>query len=86
MGHCVRSYAERYANGTTEIFFMREKSNTTKSLVTVEFNNKHIIQKKQKGNDNTTIEQNEFLSEWENFRNKKRKIKLLEPTRDLLVA
>lgn len=86
MGHCVRSYAERYSKGATEIFFMREKSDTTKSLVTVEFNNKHIIQKRQKGNANTTIEQNEFLYKWENFRNKKRKIKLLEPTRDLLVA
>ncbi len=64
--NCVRNYVERYAKGSCDIYFMREVTNTQKSLVTVEVMDNKIVQKRIKRNDPTNKEQNEFLELWEN--------------------
>lgn len=64
-GNCVRDYAERIAKGTCDIYFMRLRKEKSKSLVTVEVKNNTIVQKRIKGNDPTTKEQDKFLDLWE---------------------
>lgn len=63
--NCVKTYAERFANGNCDIYFMRLIDNPKQSLVTVEVRNNKIVQKRIKNNQETTIEQNKFLSNWE---------------------
>lgn len=84
--NCVRQYAERHANKETEIYFMRDKNNMEKSLVTVEYTNGKIIQKEQKSHEKTTKEQSEFLDKWLRFRNRKRKVVFEKPNRTLFAA
>ena len=64
-GHCVRSYAERYAEGKCDIYFMRKLDSPNKSLVTVEVRNNRIMQSRIKGNYSPTDEQLKFLNKWE---------------------
>ena len=65
-GNCVyKVYSEKYGNGNTDIYFLRENDNPKKSLVTVEVNNKKIRQQYPKYNREVTNEQNEFLKQWE---------------------
>lgn len=65
--HCVyTNYFAKYAKGATDIYFMREKNNPAKSLVTVEVLDNKIVQKKTKGNGSPNNLQNLFLNEWEN--------------------
>lgn len=64
-GNCVKDYGERIANGECDIYFMRLVSNKDKSLVTIEVKNNTIVQKRIKGNDPTTKEQDKFLDLWE---------------------
>lgn len=63
--NCVQDYGERIANGECDIYFMRLLENQKKSLVTIEVKNNHIVQKRIKGNDPTTKEQDKFLDMWE---------------------
>lgn len=42
--HCVRTYADRYANRETSIFFIRHIDNVTKPYVTLELKGKKVIQ------------------------------------------
>lgn len=84
--NCVRQYAENYANGKTEIYFLRDKNNIEKSLVTVEYKNGKIVQKEQKQHTQPNDEQNEFLENWLKFRNCKKKIKFNEIESSILVA
>lgn len=63
--HCVQNYAERYANATCDIYFMRLINNIKKSLVTIEVRDNKIVQKRIKGNDPPTEEQNLFLEKWQ---------------------
>lgn len=62
--NCVKTYAERYALGECDIYFMRLKESKSKSLVTVEVQNGKIVQKRIKNNQPTTKEQNKFLDMW----------------------
>ena len=63
--HCVRSYAEDYANGNCDIYFMRNIDNPEKSLVTVEVQDNNIVQSRIKNNNEPTKTQLIFLSRWE---------------------
>lgn len=63
--NCVRTYAERIANGDCDIYFMRLLKEPHKSLVTVEIRDNKIVQQRIKYNDNTTLTQKKFLSKWE---------------------
>lgn len=63
---CIRSYNERYANGETNLFFMRNVKNVSKPLVAIEVRDKRIVQSRGKGNDDPTKLQKAFIAKWEN--------------------
>ncbi len=63
--NCVRTYAEKYAEGMCDIYFMRDIKNKEKSLVTVEVVGNEVIQSRTKYNDNTNKIQDKFLHSWE---------------------
>lgn len=84
--NCVRQYATNYADGNTEIYFMRNKDNIQESLVTVEYKYGKIVQKEQKHHTKPSNEQNEFLTEWLKFRNRKRNIVFNKVESSILVA
>lgn len=64
--NCVYSnYSEKYANGKTDIYFMRKVKNPDKSLVTIEVLDGKIRQKYQKRNTAINKTQREFLDLWE---------------------
>ncbi len=63
--NCVQDYAERYAEGKCDIYFMRYENSQDKSLVTVEVRNNKVYQKRIYHNDPTTEKQNKFLDNWE---------------------
>ena len=64
--NCVRTYAEKYAQGTCDIYFMRDVKNPRKSLVTVEVKNNKVVQSRIKYNDDPNKTQLKFLKDWEN--------------------
>lgn len=64
--NCVRTYAERYAQGLCDIYFMRDIKNQEKSLVTVEVKNNEVVQSRIKYNKDPNEKQLKFLHEWEN--------------------
>lgn len=63
--NCVRTYAEKYAAGTCDIYFMRSTDKPKKSLVTVEVKNNKIVQSRIKNNNNPNEKQLQFLQRWE---------------------
>lgn len=64
--NCVRTYAEKYADGTCDIYFMRDIKSQDKSLVTVEVKNNAIVQSRIKNNNDPNEKQLKFLYSWEN--------------------
>lgn len=65
--NCVRTYAEKYADGTCDIYFMRDIQNPKKSLVTVEVKNNKVVQSRIKNNNDPNEKQLKFLDRWENI-------------------
>ena len=63
--NCVKTYAERYAEGLCDIYFMRNVREQNKSLVTIEVKENKIVQSKIKYNKNPNKIQISFLNEWE---------------------
>lgn len=63
--NCVRTYAERIAEGKCDIYFMRLLEDQEHSLVTVEVVNSKVVQKRTKHNQATTKIQDNFLQLWE---------------------
>ena len=63
--NCVKTYAERIANGTCDIYFMRLLTNVKKSLVTIEVRNNKVVQQRTKNNNDTTNNQKKFIELWE---------------------
>ena len=63
--HCVRNYAEKYAKGKCDIYFMREVRTPNKSLVTIEVKERKIVQSRTKNNGNPNNNQIRFLNNWE---------------------
>ena len=63
--HCVRNYAEDYAKGKCDIYFMRELKEPKKSLVTIEVKEGRIVQSRIKDNNLPNISQKRFLKKWE---------------------
>ena len=63
--NCVRTYAERIADGECDIYFMRLVKDTEHSLVTVEVKENKVVQKRTKNNEITTRSQDNFLKLWE---------------------
>lgn len=64
--NCVRTYAEDYANGTCDIYFMRNIKKQNKSLVTIEVRKNRVVQSRTKCNHSINEEQDAFLQKWEN--------------------
>ena len=63
--NCVRTYANRYADGECDIYFMRNIKDTNTSLVTVEVRDNKVEQQRIKNNADTTKKQKQFLKTWE---------------------
>lgn len=63
--NCVRTYAEKYANGSCDIYFMRNVKKPKESLVTVEVKNNKVVQSRIKYNNDPNESQLIFLKEWE---------------------
>lgn len=63
--NCVRTYAERYAKGDCDIYFMRDITKQNKSLVTVEVRNNKVYQSRIKYNNSPNEKQIKFLQQWE---------------------
>lgn len=63
--NCVRTYAEKYAEGVCDIYFMRDINKQDKSLVTVEVKNNQVVQSRIKNNMNPNEKQLQFLNKWE---------------------
>ena len=69
-GNCVAStYMQPFIKGHTEIYFIRELSNPTKSFITLEYNNQRIRQRELPNHKtNFTQEQLDFMDKWIGFR------------------
>ena len=69
-GNCVGNmYLNPYVKGETEIFFIRELSDFTKSFITLEFKNGQVRQKELPHHSREfSIEQNEFIDKWVMYR------------------
>ena len=68
MNNCVRTYIDRIVDHDCEIYFMREKENINKSLVTVEVIDGKVVQAKRKNNTSITEEDKIFLNKFiENY-------------------
>lgn len=63
--NCVRTYAEDYAKGICDIYFMRDVNEQKKSLVTVEVKNNRVVQSRIKNNHSPNEKQLKFLEKWE---------------------
>ena len=63
--NCLRSYCNDYANGKTNIYFMRLKSNPNKSLVTIEVVNNKVIQARIKNNKLPSNNMMKVINNWE---------------------
>lgn len=63
--NCVRTYAERYAKGECDIYFMRDIKRPKESLVTVEVKDNRVVQSRIKYNNSPDEKQLEFLQDWE---------------------
>lgn len=67
MGHCVGTYVERYASGTSKIFFVRKKDDVEKSYVTIELNKYNkLVQARGFCNSSPDKEVLKFIDNWVN--------------------
>ena len=63
--NCVRTYAERYANKECELYYLREKNNIDKSLVTIEVVNNKVVQARVKNNNLPSDKLSKVIKKWE---------------------
>ena len=68
--NCVaRVYIKPYIDGITEIYFIRQLDNVTKSFITLEYKNNEIVQKELPHHSRDfDAEQLEFMDNWLKFR------------------
>lgn len=62
--HCVKGYAQRHMSGGTTILFMRNCNKPDTRLITIEINEKTILQSRGKGNRAPTKQEKAFIDEW----------------------
>lgn len=62
--NCLATYVKAYANGETDIYFMREVSKPEESLVTVEVRDGRVRQAYRACNRRPTDEEIQWLNEW----------------------
>ncbi len=63
--NCVRTYSKLIIEGECQIYFMREKSNINKSLVTIEVVEDRIVQARVKFNEQPSEELKKILDIWQ---------------------
>lgn len=74
--HCVGGYADRYAKGETNIFFIRKVSESDKSYYTIEIQKDKIVQVRGKNNRSPSEDVKEFIKVFTEERLTKKKIKV----------
>jgi hypothetical protein len=62
--HCVKGYAKRHLEGKTTILFMRSCKKPHSRLITIEINDKTILQNRGKSNRAPTKQEKAFIDEW----------------------
>ena len=62
--NCLRIYIEDYSENKTQIYFMREKKNLRKPLVTIEIKNKKLVQARLKNNEMPGEDIKNILNKW----------------------
>lgn len=72
--HCVGTYVEKVAAGTTNILFIRDKKNIKKPFYTLEVRDNIVIQCRGKNNCNMTKEVEEFVELLKRKRLKREKV------------
>lgn len=63
--NCVSSYYQDYIDGNCQIYFMREKNNINKSLVTIEVQDGKVVQARIKNNDLPDDKLMKVIKRWE---------------------
>lgn len=69
--NCVRTYAESYANKECELYYLRDKLNIDKSLVTIEVRDNLVVQARIKNNKLPSKKLMNVINKWESIINKK---------------
>lgn len=64
LGHCVRTYATRVANGETTIFFVRKHDQHDVPLYTLELRGKKVIQFRGNKNSVPELDARQFVQLW----------------------
>lgn len=67
LGHCVASYADKIAEKSTTIMFVRKNEQIDIPLVTIEIKKNKIVQAKGRNNSSPKYEEQEFLKEYSKF-------------------
>ena len=62
--HCVKGYAKRHLEGKTTILFMRSCKKPYSRLITIEINDKTILQSRGKSNRAPTKQEKAFIDKW----------------------
>ena len=65
--NCVSTYYKDYIDGKKQVFFMREKANIDKSLVTIEVKDKRVVQARIKNNELPSSDLIKIIKHWENM-------------------
>lgn len=80
LNHCVKTYVENCARGSTNIFGLRRKDEPDKPYFTVNIDNKgKLIQNRGKNNCSPPKEVSEFVKDWLKFVSKQLKTFSIDP-------
>ena len=74
LNHCVAQYIEGAVAEKYRILFIRENTDLTKPLVTIEYHNGHVAQAKGYNNRHPTKEEQEFIDEFVSKMNKQKEL------------
>ena len=69
--NCVRVYAESYANKECELYYLRDKLNIDKSLVTIEVRDNLVVQARIKNNKLPSKKLMNVINKWDSIISKK---------------
>lgn len=64
MNNCVRTYVGRIVSGESQIYFLREKKNLKKSLVTIEVMDGEVVQARAKNNSDPSAKLTQIINKW----------------------
>ena len=74
LSHCVGTYADRYAKGETDIFFIRKVSELDKPYYTIEIRKDKILQVHGKNNRSPSVDVQEFIKAFTTKKLTKKKV------------